>query len=325
MDALSKVHPKVLNWLLNPREPSIRFLSLRDLVSESAKDKVELQEAYSDITKKGWVAKILGQQLQAGFWHNYEMLFWPKYVSTAYMVMTLVDLGVTKDNPNLKRSCELLLDAMSKTSDGGFGGSGNTHFCVTGNFARTFINAGYSEDSRVKKALDWIVDSQKQDGGWNCFPSKDGTLDSWEGLSAFAALPMEKRTRKIKRSIERGAEFYLERRLHKEGKDPYKSWFRSHYPVHYYYDLLVGLDILTSLGYYHDKRLGFALSILRKKCRSDGRWLLDAIPPDIDQDDPYQSWPPYEPFPPIRFGLEEVGRPSKMITLRALRVLQRTS
>jgi hypothetical protein len=241
------------------------------------------------------------------------------------MVMILVDLGLRADNSQLKESCELLLSALSQTRDGGFGFGRSSHFCVTGNFARTFIKAGYSKDARVKRALEWIIDSQKEDGGWHCFPSKHGTIDCWEGLSAFAALPREKWSRKMTRSVERGASFYLERRLFREGPRRSAPWFRFHYPTHYYYDLLVGLDVITSLGYSDDARLRFALDVLRKKRRSDGRWMLDAIPPDIAPDDPYQSGPPYEPFPPIRYGLEMVGKPSKMVTLRALRVLQRVA
>src|SRR5205807_530177 len=41
---------------------------------------------------------------------------------------------------------------------------------------------------------------------------------------------------------------YLTRRLFREGAHPSRPWFRLHYPVHSYYDLLVGLDVLTSLG-----------------------------------------------------------------------------
>jgi hypothetical protein len=179
-----------------------------------------------------------------------------------------------------------------------------------------------SDDVRVRKALDWIADVQKEDGGWNCFPSKRGTLDAWEGLAAFAALAKEKRTRRINRSIERGAEFYLEKRLFSQGRR-YEPWFRFHYPVHYYYDLLVGLEILTDLGYSDDARLGPALKILRNKRGSRSRWSLDGIQPDIPRDDPYQSGPPWEPFMPIPFALEKAGEPSKMITLRCLRVLKK--
>jgi hypothetical protein len=321
---MNKISANVLNWLLEPSEPAVRYLTLRDLVQEPRKSDA-VKDAYSKIAKTGWAARILDNQLQGGYWHNYELLHWPKYVSTAYMVMILVDLGLTAENPKLKQSCELLLRVLSQTKEGGFAFGKSSHFCITGNFVRTFIKAGYSDDPRVRRALAWIVDVQKEDGGWHCFPSKRGTLDCWEGLNAFQALPREKWTRGMRRSAERGAEFYLERQLWREGRRRYEPWFRFHYPVHYYYDLLVGLDVITGLCFADDRRLRFALNVLGRKRKSNGRWILESVPPDIAPDDPYQSGPPFEPFPPIRYGLEKIGRPSKMITFRALRVLQRVA
>ena len=58
--------------------------------------------------------------------------------------------------------------------------------------------------------------------------------------------------------VERAAEFYLDRELHRQGAR-YDPWYRFHDPVHYYYDLLVGLDLLTALGFGSDPRLRYAL------------------------------------------------------------------
>jgi hypothetical protein len=51
----------------------------------------------------------------------------------------------------------------------------------------------------------------------------------------------------LQAGVERSAEYYLERELHIQG-ERYEPWYRFHWPVHYYYDLLVGLDCLTALG-----------------------------------------------------------------------------
>jgi len=122
--------------------------------------------------------------------------------------------------------------------------------------------------------------TRQRGGGWDCF-HRSGTLDSWEPLSAFAVYPREKWTRSMKHAVERGAEFFLERQLHRQ-QSRYEPWYRFHYPVHYYYDLLVGLDFMTDLGHSKDKRLGYATSLLRKKRRADGRWNLDAINPEAE-------------------------------------------
>ena len=129
----------------------------------------------------------------------------------------------------------------------------------------------------------------------------------------------------MKECVERGAEFYLAKELHRQG-DRYEPWYRFHWPMHYYYDLLVGLDVLTALGYGDDPRLGFALDLLRKKRRRDGRWNLDAVQPDWSSEgapkvERYLAEHPNKR--PIPLAIETPGRPSKMITLRALTVLSR--
>src|SRR5205809_733010 len=160
-------------------------------------------------------------------------------------------------------------------------------------------------------------DYQKSDGGWHCFRSRTGTLDGWEALAGFAAIPEAKRSAAMHRAIERGAEFYLERGLLREGRTPYAPWMRLHYPVHYYYDLLVGVDVLTSLGYGDDPRMRLPLGRLAGKRNRDGTWNLDALHPDTE-DPNYQIRGPFYPF-----GLEVPGRPSRWITATALIALQR--
>src|SRR2546422_874542 len=136
-------------------------------------------------------------------------------------------------------------------------------------------------------------------------------------LAAFAALLPAARSPEVLRAIERGAEFYLKRRLSREGPTPYPPWFRLHYPIHYYYDILVGLDVLTSLGYGDDPRMQPAFDRLETMRNPDGTWNLDAHHPDTE-DPAYQSRGPFYPL-----GLEVPGRRSRWITTTALAVLKR--
>ena len=185
---------------------------------------------------------------------------------------------------------------------------------------RALIRFGYADDRRVRRTLDWLVASADPKGGWSCWGS-GRNLDSWEGLSALAAYPRARRSAAMERAIERGAEFFLERELHRQG-ERYAPWYRFHYPVHYYYDLLVGLELLTSLGYGSDPRLRYALEVLRRRRRADGRWNLDAVHPDVEGPPAafYRTHPSQRPIP---WSLEAPGQPSKIVTLTALKVLDR--
>lgn len=311
------VEKDVVNWLLGEDQPAIRYLALTQLLDRPRGDP-EVKEARGAVTERGWAADILRDQLPSGAWVSDENLYRPKYLGTNWMLLVLGDLGLTRDEPRIRRACELWIQRFAKP-DGGFGTDGmkKGELCLVGNTARALVQFGYADHPKVRAAFDWLVREQKDNGGWHCW-GRNGVLDAWEGLSAFAALPRRKWTAEMKRSIERGAEFFLERRLFRQGSH-YGPWFRFHYPVHYYYDLLVGLDVLTSLGYGDDGRLGYALGLLKQRRRPDGRWVLDAVHPDLEG--PSAKW--YQKKPPTPFALEAVNRPSKMITLRALRVLKR--
>ncbi len=317
---------RVLEWLLAPDQPSVRYLTLTQLLGRRETDP-EVREAKAQIPTRGWVSEILARRDPAGWWVRERSLYTPKYLSTNWNLLALSDLGVTRAVPEVRASCELWMD-RSPLTGGGVGGfsNGHGHHCYTGNMARALIRLGYADDPRVRKALDWLVDTAHPKGGWTCWsfgdgPSQSRTLDSWEGLSAFAAYPRSKWTPAMKGCVERAAEFYLERELHRQG-ERYPPWYRFHWPNHYYYDLLVGLDLLTALGYGSDRRLRYALERLRKKRRPDGRWNLDAVHPDVGAKAArwFTDHPKQRPQP---LAFETPRQPSKMITLRALAVLSR--
>jgi hypothetical protein len=308
-------NPQILDWLLQEDQPAVRCHTLTELLGRDASDP-EVKQAFSDISKKGWAYDILSLQKKSGNWESRGSLYRPKYTATNWRALVLSDLGMTAKNPKIKKIADLFFkDWLSLPS---MSNVFNDEVCIVGNTARMLTRFGYADDYRVAKLFDRLVEDQKEDGGWHCFQSDLGTLDGWEGLAAFAALPKTKRTRKVQSSIERGAEFYLERGLFREGKKKYAPWFRFHYPTHYYYDILVGLDVITNLGYSSDKRLGPALQILKQKRQSDGSWILDRVHPDIGGGANY-----YLRGRAKRFALEEAGKPSKWITLMALRVLKR--
>src|SRR5438552_13575680 len=148
-------------------------------------------------------------------------------------------------------------------------------------------------------------------------PVPNGDPGRLGGLSGLRRDSEAKRSAAMHRAIERGAEFYLERGLLREGRTPYAPWMRLHYPVHYYYDLLVGVDMLTALGYGDDPRMRSPLGRLEGKRNRDGTWNLDALHPDTE-DPNYQIRGPFYPF-----GLEVPGRPGRWITATALIALQR--
>lgn len=300
---------------MEENQPVVRYLTLRTLLDRDDNDP-DVRAARSGILQRGWVPIILKDQKPDGNWESKTDLYRPKYTATFWRMIVLSDFALNyEDDPRLERGCQLFFDIWFSDMEVF---EKNFEVCESGNLAKTLTRFGYPDDARVKTVFDLLVSHQKDDGGWHCWDPEAGTLDCWEALAAFNALPKPKRTRKIQASIDRGAEFYLERRLCREGRK-YEPWFRFHYPNHYYYDVLVGLDLLTDLGYSKDERLRPALRLLKKKQLPSGAWNLDAIHPDMGKGAKYSL----KGGKINRFALERAGKPSKWITLKALQVLKR--
>lgn len=293
----------MLAWLLEAREPSMRFLASRDLL-EPRPNADALRELQDAVPAGGWAASLLSRQRERTWWERKDTCYWPKVRGTYWSLEVLADLGLTREDDRIANAVEHML-RLHISPDGGFSPLGPpkpSHFCSTGIVARTLLQLGYVDDARTWGAIDWLLDAQLPDGGWDCRPPRHGTLDAWEAMAAFAAIPVARRTPEVRAASARGAEFFLSRGLLHEGA-PYPRWSQLHYPWHYWYDALVGLDFLTALGYGADSRLEAALALLRSKRLPDGRWNLEGANGDL--------------------RLERQGRPSKMITFLALRVLRR--
>ncbi len=314
----------VVEWLLEPDQPSVRAYALTDLLGRR-EDDPDVRAARSRIARVGWAHDMLRLQKPAGYWERREpkslkewfsFLYFPEYRTTIWRAVVLADLGMTSADPRIRKLAELIFRyKLQLSSPFNFF---HEEVCAVGNVARTLTRFGYGDDRRVRMLFDWMLEDQRENGGWNCSPEAPGTLDGWEALAAFAAVPQAKRSARMDRAIARGAEFYLKRNLFREGRR-YAPWFRFHYPTHYFYDVLVGLDVLTRLGFADDPRLRSALNILRDKRRRDGTWVIDRVHPDFGRGTKIDLHA--RRITPLI--LEEPGRPSKWITLTALRVLDR--
>src|SRR3989337_624322 len=275
---------KLRGWLLaKDADPSVRHRVLRELL-DRAEDHPEVVRARKQVGKKGWAAEILRLQHPGGQWDtagtSAHELYRPKYVATNWRLLVLSDLGVQGKHPGIAKAVNLFLRRFSGPSEG-LGGRGS-EVCFTGNAVRMLVRFGRLKDPRLRPAIKWLIRHQKSDGGWSCDRSHTGTLDAWEAMAAFAALPPSARSASVLHAIEGGAEFYLDRGLLRDGRNPYAPSLRLHYPVHYYYDILVGLDVLTALGYGGDPRIRPALDRLEGMRKRDGSWDMGALHPGPD-------------------------------------------
>jgi hypothetical protein len=301
--------PTTIEWLLDG-DAAVRWQVMRDLLDERD-DVVAAEQAR--VATTGWGARLLAHQDPEGTWDH--ALYSPKWTSTTYTLLLLRQLGLPGDDPRARTACEVLIDRAAYF-DGGltFAKSvAQPETCITAmlvNLAATFR----SVDGRVEQALSWLLDQQLDDGGWNCETIRRGsrhgsfhtTIQTLEALHAWTLGPGPDRA--VDAAATRGREFLAVHRLyrsHRTGELVNPSLVRMVFPPGWRHDLLRGLDHFQAAAAPTDPRLADAVATLRSKRRPDGTWVNNAPYPG-------RYW----------FQLEPTGEPSRINTLRALRVLR---
>lgn len=319
----SENHDSVVSWLTDPSEPSIRLLTLSDLMRKKPND-TEAAKARREMNLRGWVHKMLNSQNPAGYWVNPDSCYQPKYSATVWHLQLLAMLGADGADPRIKKASERFL-RMHVMPDGGFScnvppfPSVRSEACIVGRMLAVLLHFGYrTREARIAKATRWLLDNQLSDGGWNCRsnpPPKHSSLYStYMALWGLSKTGPSDRTTDLDDAIALGIEFMLRHRLfksHRTGEVIKDSWLRLHFPP-LHYDILNGLRLMSDLGVDSDERLTDALDSVQSKVGDDGRWPTEYVP---------SGYREKRGQPSIKF--ESVGEPSKWITLQSLIVLTR--
>ncbi len=321
----SKLNGDPLPWLLEAENPSVRYWVLRDLLDRDSKDR-DVLAAKAAILQSAPVKKILAAQKTEGYWAKAGVGYSPKYKSTDWQILFLAELGADGENRQVQRGCEYLL-THAQASHGGFSAmasavpSGAIH-CLNGNLIWALVTLGYGGDARVHAAVDWLAGAITGDDfdafnsitpgpGFKCGANMKQPC-AWgavKALRALAALPKKWRDARTKKATAMAVELLLSRDL-AQADYPYTArvsgeWFKFGFPLSYTSDVLEALLALAQAGRGSDPRLKNAVAVVLSKQDAQGRW---AMKHSLNG----KMWA----------DIEEKGKPSKWVTLRALRVLK---
>jgi len=301
-----------VEWLLGG-DPAIRWQALRDLGNAGLKT---AERERSKVAQEGWGARLLGEQASDGMWAR--GMYTPKWTSTHYTLLALRDLGVPNDNAQCRRACELVLD-RGLQPDGGVSYPSRPsdkrrgEACISG-MSLSIVSYFQIDDDRVDAIADYALNEQMADGGWNCrrhggatHSSMNTTISMLEGLANYARFRRRKRT-DVRAAMQRGREFLLEHRLyrsHRTGAVIKSEFTRFVFPPRWHYDVLRALDHFREVDAPRDERLADGIAMVEARRGSDGVWPLT-----------------YKYHGKGFFDMEQVGKPSRWNTLRALRVLR---
>jgi len=185
------------------------------------------------------------------------------------------------------------------------------------------IRLGYFNDTRVQQGINWITKYQRFDdgtrelpAGWPydrlkaaCFGKHTCHMGAVKALKALAEIPGDKRPSDVKNTIENGSEYFLKHNIYKKSHDlktvSKPGWLKFGFPLMYQTDVLEVLEILTRLG-YKDERMKEAVDVLISRQNIQGRWELKNT---------FNGR--------FQVNIEQKDKPSKWVTLNALRVLKR--
>jgi hypothetical protein len=318
-------------WLLESNNPSVRYFVLTELL-EKPETEPEVIAAKNEIMNTGKVPIILGKQNEQGYWETPDKFYTAKYKGTVWQLIILAELGADRNDKRIKNACEFIMENSQDRESGGFsvwhskklGGGRHSGVipCLTGNMVWSLIKFGFMEDPRVERAINWITKYQRFDDGegpvpkgWpydkltSCFSKHSCHMGAIKALKGLTAIPSDKRSIDVQKTIEAGSEYFLIHHIYKKShdlaRDSKPGWRRLGFPLMYQTDVLEILDILTSLGYW-DERMQEAIDLVVSKQDEYGRWSLENT-----FNGRFQT------------NIEQKGKPSKWVTLKALKVLKR--
>jgi len=306
--------PSVIPWLLDA-DPAIRWQVKRDLTREPP-DVVAAERAR--IATEDWGARLLALQAPDGLWAGNA--FSQDRTDTFHVLELLRRLGLDPESEPAQAAVGLVREHVTwgdgawwnpPWAEAGFF-DGEVEPCINGNIVSTGSYFGVDMTPLVER----LLGEHLPDGGWNCEVENGATVSSFgttinvlEGLLDFErATDDPARAGEARAARQRGEAYLLDRRLFRrkstgEVIDP--DWLNLSFPTWWHYDVLRGLDYLRDAGVEPDERIAEAIGIVEGHRDADGRWPLQKVHEGE-----------------AHFEMDDgEGKPSRWITLRALRVL----
>ena len=266
-----------LPWLLEPENPSARYLALTRLL-DRPEDDLEVQEARAAIPGWGPARAILDAQWPEGYWMAPGIGYSPKHKATVWQVIFLAALGAPR-TPAMDRACAHILD-HSRLPDGRFSAyktAKGAIACLNGNLLRSMLQFGI-QDPRMDQSLEALAEMLLRDGFRCRFNAprpacaRDGLPCAWgliKALGAFAEVPEEQRSPTVREATEAGVNFLVQHDLatgdFPSATKPSRLWQAFGFPLGYTSDLVEGLEVLGRLGVRGDPRLAVAIAVVRNK------------------------------------------------------------
>jgi hypothetical protein len=289
-----------LPWLFEPENPSVRYWTLIDILGRPITDP-EAQETRAAIARQPLVKELFTLQRPGDYWGDDETK--PHTAQGAVGVLTLLyRLGVVPDH-RTAAGCDSFLKNCQHES-GGFSMTRKLRSgifpCTTGEHLPFLVYFGFGDDPRLRAAFTYLIEDFSTDDVLDCgrYGHQDCLWGAIAALNGLAAIPADMHSERSKRVVAKLADVLLDARYDFEGE--HKRWLTFGVPRGW--DLLSALKALAAHGYARDSRFVPLLKRILNSQDDQGRWLCGSVS---------RTWP-----------IEKRNRPSKWVTLDALRLLK---
>jgi hypothetical protein len=230
-----------------------------------------------------------GQGRKKFLYANYDLL------ETYRSLGVLVDMaGFTRSHSAIERAAAYLYSCQTEEGDiRGILGTQTMPY-YHGAMLELLIKAGYGDDPRVVKGLEWLLAVRQEDGGWvvpaQTVPPKEKTEALWTGepvrpdrsrpsshlatgmaLRAFAAHPTYRESEEAHEAGDLLKSRFFQADKYNDRRGP-EYWLKFQYPF-WWSNLLTALDSLSRMRYSPDNAdIQEGVTWFRQNQESDGLW-----------------------------------------------------
>lgn len=204
-------------------------------------------------------------------------IYSPKWISTHYTLMELKYLEIDPNNQKYHRGLQNLLARMW-FNQGKVTKIHHQDMCVVAMMV-AMAAYGKSQDEKIDKMVDYILNHQFPDGGWNCewessrkptHSSLHTTLSVLEAFYHYLNRGYTYKKTEIQKAIPLGEEFLLKKRLflsERKGEVISEQMIQFHYPERWKYDCFRALEYFQGVRLPFDERMEPAFNLLFKKMK----------------------------------------------------------
>jgi hypothetical protein len=166
-----KTKSNTVQWLIEDDNPSVQYRTLKEVLNYG-EDTPEIRRAKSAIEKSLPVQVLFEKMHPDGYWLQKnprtlefagDGVEYGSFGTTHFCLAYLAELGMDRSQPEVEKAAERYL-ALQQPDGDWYG-----HYsCLLGYNINTLVRLGFQDDDRLKRAIELLVNTCRDDGGYLC-------------------------------------------------------------------------------------------------------------------------------------------------------------